>query len=160
MTASSSFRSLQKLLVAIPGLAPLAETVRNTASHSDRIAEFLGRPLNEHITLSKVTAESVVLIADSPVWATRVHFLTTALQDHLQAADPQASHPKVTVITRPDSALPATIPQAARRPVNIPADLLRDVAATLDNEPLRKTLLRMSEGGTTMDDELELKDRV
>ena len=151
MSIPTSFKSLHELLRHVPGLQSLAETVNATKAHNDLVAKSLGPPLNAHVTLSKVTAHSIVLIADSPVWATRARFQATALQQCLQASNPQTTPQRITVITRPNAGPPSTEIQPAKRQAKIPIDLLRDIALTLDNEPLRETLLRMSKGESTMD---------
>ncbi|MFP5344268.1 MAG: DciA family protein [Gammaproteobacteria bacterium] len=100
-------RSLKEVLGGAPGLAGLLAQARRIGQYDEMVRQLIAEPLKQHCRVATVRGETLVLLADSPVWAARLHFETPALLKRL-ALTPALSGIKaiqVKVSVRPEGGL-------------------------------------------------------
>lgn len=101
-------------------------------------------PLNEHCSLLSIRNDTLVLAADSPVWAARLRYYTPQLVKQLSGRQ------TVTVRTIRVRVNPPEIPVVARRRQPAPrltsrsAMLLRQAAGNVTDPDLKSALLRLA----------------
>lgn len=131
--------------------APDSELSRLTASVNkiqsfDRLLDSaLDGTLRTHLRVANVRDDQLVLIADSPAWATRARLALPRILETVIDAHPGAHLNGVKIITRPAPRARETSGAARPNPISAKTrKLLSDVADGIDNPKLRQTLRHLA----------------
>lgn len=109
-----------------------------------QLHELLPAPLNEHCSVLNFRDTTLVLAADSPVWAARLRFHTAQLVKQL------SGHQTVTVRTVRIRVQPPSKPHtpehrpAASGPSARGAAVIRQAASSISDPELKSALLRLA----------------
>jgi len=143
---ASPFVSLRELLDdPLSPVGRLMAAGRRLARADRALEAALDPSLRGHVTVARVSRDSVILVADSPVWSSRVRFQSPAVLEHLRRELGAPGLARVQVLTRPRESVPpprapvATAPRLTERS----AALVERVAQDTDNPALRRSLLRI-----------------
>lgn len=104
----------------------------------------LPSPLNEHCTSAVLHDDSLTLLADSPVWASRLRYLSRNLQEKLRLTGVEIMNIKVKVYIMERPFMSPRNPREATRLSPANAELLRSVGECIDDKGLKDALLRLS----------------
>jgi len=130
-------------IIGSSGLSGLLAQARALSRLEHRLLTLLPEPLKPHCHVLAVRGRTLVLAADSPVWASRLRFHAPQLQRQLARC---GALDKVRVRVRPPSA-DAAAPQSRRslRPRNRAGnESLRQAARTVSDPELKSALLRLA----------------
>ncbi len=111
--------------------------------------ELVPTPLNEHCRILTVSGTTLILAADSPVWAARLRFHTSHLIKQLARYKPvkiRAVHVRVKPAARPPS--PGKRQITPRRTPR-GAAALKQAAQSISDPALKSGLLRLASRHTT-----------
>lgn len=111
--------------------------------------ELVPPPLNEHCRILTVSGTTLILAADSPVWAARLRFHTSHLIKQLARYKPvkiRAVHVRVKPAARPPS---PDKRKTAPRPTSRGAAALKQAAQSISDPALKSGLLRLASRHTT-----------
>jgi hypothetical protein len=124
-------------------LSPLLERVRLLQRAEHLLRETLGVDLGAHCRAGGLTGGRLVLLADSPVWATRIRYAVPALLERLEG---EGDIPVREIQVRVGRASIAREPASRRaRPLGEEtARNLRETAEAVGDEALRSALLRLA----------------
>lgn len=123
-------------------LATLLSRARHLQQLDAQLAEFLDRPLLDHIQVGGNDNGVLVLVADSPVWGHRIRYLAPGILQQLRVREPGLHD--VRIIVRPARSEARPAPVRMRRTLSrASASLLERVAATCDNPALARALTRL-----------------
>lgn len=139
-------KAVDRILCTPAGtLETLDRRCSSLASLDQILAELLGPPLAGHCHVANIKADTLVLHADSPAWASRLRFMAPELAGPMARHAHGASLRHVRVVVRAPVQAPTPLhPSAKARLSQRSADLLR---ATADDEPdpgLKKALRRLA----------------
>jgi len=126
--------------------SPLAALVRG-ARQQQRLdallADFLDRPLADHVQVASGDADVLLLAADAPVWGHRIRYLAPAILKRMREEVPHLRD--VRIVVRPPAAEPAPATGARHATLSpASASLLKEVAAGCANPALSRVLARMA----------------
>lgn len=127
----------------------LLSRARELMTLDKRLHELIPVPLNEHCTTLTVSGTTLILAADSPVWAARLRFHASGLVKQL-AAYPRLDIRTVRVRVRPAQRL--SPPGKHRRtPVltSRGAASIKQAAQSVSNPALKAGLLRLAQRNTS-----------
>lgn len=137
-----SLKSVRQLLKDKPTLQHLEREMEAQRSLVVEIRRLLPADLAEHCTAARIDGRRLVLHTDSPVWASRLRFLSTELLRLLENDNPNLREVKVKLI--PQRRINRQRPRTATRS-EAGAAALKDAARHMQNRPLRTALERLSE---------------
>jgi len=143
----SSVTNVDDLLSRGEGtLAPLLRHARRLREVERDVLGTLDRALRPHCRVANVRDDTLVLDADSPVWASRLRYQTAELLERLPCREALGIR-RVRVRVRPAHAPPGAAAPRPRRLSPTAAALIYSVARTVDPGPLRRALLRLASRG-------------
>lgn len=125
-------------------LSKLAASVNKIQSYDQVLDSVLDETLRAHLRVANIRDNELILLADSPAWATRARLVLPRILESIIEARPEAHLTGVKIITRPAR---ADEPSGVGRPNPISAKtrkLLSDVANGIDNPKLRRALLHLA----------------
>lgn len=67
------------VLSEVEGLAGLLTQARRAGQYDETVRRLIGEPLKQHCQVATLRGETLVILADSPVWAARLRFEAPAL---------------------------------------------------------------------------------
>ena len=67
-------------------LGRLGRQAEHLAQATRVLREHLDSPLADHASVAAIRASTLVVVVDSPVWATRLRYQSAEILDHLRAA--------------------------------------------------------------------------
>lgn len=124
-------------------LAPLLDRVRLLQRVENLLRKILGADLGAHCRAGGLAGGRLVLLADSPVWATRIRYAVPALLEKLgDAGDIPVREIQVRVGRA--SVARGTTPRRARPLGEETARNLCETAEAIGDEALRSALLRLA----------------
>jgi hypothetical protein len=109
-----------------------------------RLCRFLAPPMNAHCTVANCAHDTLVLHADSPAWATKLRYHTTAILAYMQNAGDLPSLKTIRIKVVPVS---KQAPDTPVRPLSLSsasARLINQVAAGMPDGELRLSLLKLA----------------
>ena len=112
----------------------------------DAVRALLPEDLLPRVRAVHAENDTLVVVCDSPAWATRLRFLMPRLLEQLTARGDLTIPQRVSVVVRvPPVEKPAPTPQRPWAPSAAAADALVDGAASFaPDDPLRRTLERLA----------------
>jgi len=111
--------------------------------------ELIPSPLNEHCDTLTISGTTLVLAADSPVWAARLRFHTPGLVKQLASYNP-VNIRSVRVRVKPnDRPAPPDKPKTRPRCTSKGAAALKQAARSISDPVLKSGLLRLARRHTT-----------
>lgn len=122
----------------------LLSRARELMALDKRLFELLPTPLNEHCRTLNITGTTLILAADSPVWAARLRFHTAQLVKQL------ASYPAVDIRAARIRVKPAGSPATSAKPKTTPGlapqgvIALTQAAQSISDPALKSGLLRLA----------------
>jgi hypothetical protein len=124
-------------------LTPLLERVRLLQRVENLLRKTLGADVGAHCRAGGLTGGRLVLLADSPVWATRIRYAVPALLERLGE---EGGIPVREIQVRVGRAGKAreTVSRRARPLGEETARNLRETAEAVGDEGLRSALLRLA----------------
>lgn len=104
----------------------------------------LGSPLADHASVAAVRERVLVVVVDSPVWASRLRYQSEKILNHFSEALPGPRLARLRTLVRPPAPAAKPMRRPAARPSLSSRALLRDISGTLEPGPLRECLKRFS----------------
>lgn len=142
------YRSVDHVISTASGtLGLLTEHARRIAALNETLSPALGPDLAAHCRVADFRDARLVLLADSPAWATRLRYHTNTLCEQFTTAGVPVR--ELRVIVRPPSA-PAPEPAARRAPPVLSGQAARSLEASADgiaHPPLADALRRLAGHG-------------
>ena len=137
-------KSVLKLLNSGRALNRLGQQLAAQHELLNLVRLQLPQPLDEHCVSAILHKHNLTLLADSPVWASRLRYLSRDLQQRLKQKRVKILNIKVKVcIMERPSRYPRKSREATRlSPAN--AELLRSVGEGMQDKGLKDALLRLS----------------
>ena len=154
MDRKTTFVTPQALLS--PGAGHLGRLAGEAASLSEAtriLRDCLDPPLADHASVGAVREPVLVVVVDSPVWASRLRYQSEKILNHFSEALPGPRLARIRTLVRPPAPAAKPLRRPAARPSPSARALLRDISGTLDPGPLRECLERFS----THDDDTRAK---
>ena len=126
----------------------LCGLLRHAAQLKD-LDEQLGRqlpaPLNQHVMVANVHQDTLVLNTGSPVWASRLRYLTPAILEFARGRPGLETLRSVRVrVSLPETVAATDRRRSPQRPSRASAEHLRLVAETTADPAVRSALLRLA----------------
>lgn len=134
-------KSVRRLLLDKPTLKFLDREVAAQGELLTQVRQSLPRELAAHCVNAQLHDSRLTLHTDSPVWATRLRYLSAQLISVLKHAHPGLREIKVKLLVERKA------PPRRRDPAHksdVAAALLRDMAGDTEQTSLRDALLRLS----------------
>jgi len=122
----------------------LLSRARELMALDKQLHDLVPTPLNDHCKILTVSGKTLILAADSPVWAARLRFHSPRLLKQLashHAVDIRSVRIRVKPADRPS---PPARRQAMRGPTPRGAAALKQVARTISDPALKSGLLRLA----------------
>lgn len=139
-------KTLNKLLSSGRALASIEEKLAEQEALLKQLRSLLPQPISEHCIWAIPKKGDLILLVDSPVWASRLRYLSPKLNQQLRQYGLKVRRIQVKVsIMRGD-----VLQDKTRRanPISAAnAKLLSSAAQSVDDEELRSALLRLSRHG-------------
>ena len=122
----------------------LLSRARELMTLDKMLHELIPTPLNEHCTALNVAGTTLILAADSPVWAARLRFHAPQLVKQL-TSDHTVDIRAVRIRVRPADR-PAPAKKHQNRPKRSPlgAAALKQAACSISDSTLKSALLRLA----------------
>ena len=128
-----------------------SNTIQAIISHARQI-EYLSRclhecleaPARQHCVVANHTGDLITVLADSPVWASKLRYLASHIASHLSACLQGKPDLDIRITVRPPD--PAT-PQDQSHPNPLSAEsarLICEIADTMEDGRLKTSLLRLA----------------
>lgn len=141
MNTSDTFSIRDVLNHANSDLGKLNAAAKIIQSYNRLLDTVLEQPLRSHLSVANLRDNQLVLMADSPAWASRARLRLPEIHKAIVQGAPVPSVDKILLITRPG---PAAAPAPGLRRAHIISEtsrkLLNDVAEDSDNPGLRRAL--------------------
>lgn len=127
-------------------VADLVTKARFMGTLNQEFLKNLPSPINLHVQLAHVHGSKLHVIADSPAWATKLRFMSAHIIPTLRRNIQYFQYVKeMSISTRPINAKDKKIKRAHSRHISSSAkNCLENMAAGLDNEDLKQSLLRLA----------------
>ena len=127
-------------------VADLVTKARFMGTLNQEFLKNLPSPINLHVQLAHVHGSKLHVIADSPAWATKLRFMSAHIIPTLRRNIQYFQYVKeMDISTRPINAKDKKIKRAHSRHISSSAkNCLENMAAGLDNEDLKQSLLRLA----------------
>jgi hypothetical protein len=137
-------KPVNDLLNSARPLSWLSKKLAEQQSLLKQVRLLLPSPLDDHCSSAVLQNGKLVLLADSPVWASRLRYLSHNLQQQLgqKGFTIRRIQSKVSI---PEDLVKQQQKTRPIRPLSqANADLLRSVAESMENQDLKNALLRLS----------------
>jgi hypothetical protein len=128
-------------------LRGLTARSRELRALDDAMRRQLGPPLDGHCRLANLRADTVVLHVDSPVWSTRIRFLTPQLLEFFHRQRDCAGVTHIKIVVRPPRSHGQHPAASPLRLSPASASMIRSVALATEESPLREALLHLAKNG-------------
>ncbi|RKZ37638.1 MAG: hypothetical protein DRQ37_01410 [Gammaproteobacteria bacterium] len=125
------------------GLRELLAHAKTIQLLDQALSAFLAEPLRTHCCVANAQGDLLTLQVDSPVWKTRLHYLTPQIQEHLRRSCQLNALTRTRIIVQPKPR-PDTIPSHQPHISAVAARTLEDVAEGTDNDDLAAILRRLA----------------
>jgi len=140
------FQAGPRLLVDSPS-GHIASIIRHT-----RQLEYLTRCLHQcldpaaatHCVVANSIGGQLVILADSPVWASRLRYMAPTIAGQMSACLPDALEPDIRIIVHPRDPSPAPARVHPNALSENSAASIRETAETLEDGKLKASLLRLA----------------
>lgn len=130
-----------------PGAGLLGRLAGEAASLTEAtriLRAGLGSPLADHASVAAVREPVLVVVVDSPVWASRLRYQSERILNHFSEALSGARLTRIRTLVRPPAAVAKPLRRPASRPSPASRTLVRNVSEALEPGPLRECLERFS----------------
>lgn len=108
------------------------------------VKQLLGKSLSEHCQTAIFHQDTLILLTNSPVWATRLRFHAPGLLTQLQGLQDWQSLKTIKIKVCPDNRAPQTPPQR-RCPLSATAaNCVSSLAKAIEDDALRHALERLA----------------
>lgn len=124
--------------------ARLLQRARALMALDGLLAELLPAPLNEHCHVLNVRDATLVLAADSPVWAARLRFHSAQLVKQLCERQTVTVRTVRIRVRSPQRGYRQDNPRPAARPSARGSAMIRKAAETVSDDNLKSALLRLA----------------
>jgi len=125
------------------GIRELLAHAKTIQRLDQALSAFLAEPLRTHCCVANAQGDLLTLQVDSPVWKTRLHYLTPQIQEHLGRYCHQSALKRTRIIVQTKSR-PTTIPSHQPHISSVAARMLENVAEGTDNDDLAAVLRRLA----------------
>jgi hypothetical protein len=129
-----------------PGLRCLLERAAELQRLTEAVRALLPMPLDEHCRAASLHGDALVLVCDSPAWATRLRYQAPSLLDELQRRCGLRAR-TLRVRVSPEETPPIAPPRRRLRLSAASAELLEQTAQATEDTALRAALLRLARRG-------------
>jgi hypothetical protein len=124
--------------------AQLLSRARELMALDARLHALIPAPLNEHCSVLSIRDGTLVLAADSPVWAARLRYYTSQLVNQLSGRQTVTVRTIRIRVHPPEKSFVARHRQPALRLTSRNAMLLRRAAGSVTDPGLKSALLRLA----------------
>ena len=128
------------------GVADLVTKANFMGKLNQEFLKLVTTPVNLHLQLAYINGSKLHVIADSPAWASKFRFMSSHIIPTLKKNIQYFQYVKeITVTTRPSSLKRDEERVSRPRHIsNTAKECLEDMAQSLDNKELQKSLLRLA----------------
>ncbi|KRT54562.1 Protein of unknown function (DUF721) [endosymbiont of Ridgeia piscesae] len=137
-------RVVEEIIGTRSAFATLSKQLEIQKSLLRRVSSYLPPPLDQHCLGAIPGKGTLTLLTDSPVWSSRLRFLTDALLRRLRNDGVAFGRIIVKVVSTQSPDAVAQHPPRRARLSHMSAELLRDTAEHTSDEKLKQALLRLS----------------
>ena len=136
--------TIKKLMRSKSGLRDLQKQINLQQQLLSQVKAALPEKLAKHCISTQIQASTLVVFTDSPVWASKLRFLSPQVLSQLRSQHPGLSNLAVKLsITQRASPLPEKKRRLAQKS-DVAASIVGDSAAGTLNSALRSALERLS----------------
>lgn len=125
-------------------LRQLFREAAENRSHDDRIRQLIDEPLRAHVRFAMLKGDTVILIADSSAWASKLRYQVAAIQRRMESAPEMAGVRNIRVkvaAAEPTTQIPT---RRAQAPSATTAEGVRKQAESIEDPELREAVLKLT----------------
>lgn len=125
-------------------LKPLIEQAKKIENANKQLKHFLPEPLSEHVIVSNIKSNTLILQTNSPAWSTRTNYIATEIVNYMRNEGGLAMVERLKVKVIPQQAISRTVDNTIEPLSETTSDLLKSVALGINNKALSNVLLQLS----------------
>jgi hypothetical protein len=125
-------------------LRQLFREAAENRSHNERIRELIDEPLRAHVRFALLKGDTVILIADSSAWASKLRYQVAAIQRRMESSPEMAAVRNIRVkvaAAETTTRIPARRAQALSATT---AEGVRRQAESIEDPLLREAVMKLS----------------
>ncbi len=125
-------------------LRQLFREAAENRSQNDRIRELIDEPLRAHVRFALIKGDTVILIADSSAWASKLRYQVAVIQRRMEASAEMAAVRNIRVKVAAAEAITQIPTRRAQGLSATTADGMRRQAESIEDPLLREAVLKLS----------------
>lgn len=130
----------------------IRQTAKKLSKYTWLLKNALPPECMGHFNVANILNKTIVIVADSPVWTTRLRQLGPTILEAMKKQSPEALH-HVKIITRHGPKVDKHDPHITKRELSAEAgQLIEQTASYLNDEQLSDALLKLSRHQTHKED--------
>ena len=133
-----------KSIIQDQSLKPLIDQANRIKKANKHLKQFLPHPLSEHVIVSNIKSNMLILQTNSPAWSTRTNFIATEIVNYMRNEGGLAMIERLKVKVVPQHTEPKVINRSVEPISSDTAELLKSVAAGIENQELSGALMRLA----------------
>lgn len=143
-----SAKPIQRILGNISDqLKPMLERADHLDSLTRELRNILDESIAIHITVANLRDDTIIIAADSPVWATRIRYLAPVMLQFFQSRPGLSRCQKIQFKVLPREDVSQDVPVRTASLSASSAALVRSTAADIKHPDLAQALLRLGRKG-------------
>ena len=130
-----------------PGAGLLGRLAREAAYLTEAtciLRKCIDSPLADHASVAAIREPALVIVVDSPVWASRLRYQSEKILNHFAETLPGPRLTRIRTLVRPPTPAPRSSRGRTTRLSPSSLALMRNVSENLEPGPLRECLERFS----------------
>ena len=146
MTVSKKYPKKIQSILCTPGsgLEKLVATAENLIALEQKLCSILPPPLNLHCKISGLSNQSILLITDSSVWATKLRFMTPEILKFMKSECSSSRLKSVRISIRPEVYNKTSQPGRKITLTTATSRIIKNIANNIHDDELRSSLHKIA----------------
>ena len=136
--------NMLKSIIQEPSLKPLIDQAKKIENANKQLKRFLPSPLSEHVIVSNIKGNLLILQTNSPAWSTRTNFIATEIVNYMRNEGGLAMVERLKVKVVPPQTESNELIRSVEPLSDNTSKLLKSVASGIKNKELSDVLIRLS----------------
>ncbi len=133
-----------KSIIQGQNLKPIIDQANKIKNANKCLKHFLSAPLSEHVIVSNIKGNTLILQTNSPAWSTRTNFIATEIVNYMRNEGGLAMVERLKVKVVPPETKSVRRIRSVEPLSNNSSKLLKSVASGIKNEALSAALQRLA----------------
>ena len=125
-------------------LRQLFRDAAENRSHNDRIKQLIDEPLRAHVCFALIKGDTLILIADSSAWASKLRYQVAAIQRRMESTPDLAQVRNIRVKVAAAEPVDHTPTRRAQALSAATAEGVREQAQSIEDPLLREAVLKLA----------------